>query len=386
MLDQHCHGVRTEDLDRANFEANLGEGRRGHIDSALGLAVRRFCAPVLDLEAHASADDYLARRAELGWREASTRLLRGAGVTTWLIDSGFWPEPDAAQHDTTLSRARNSGRHPLRDNAAPITAPHTDKLAAFGALAGTVGEVVRLEQVAEQVIAERRHSPLLFAEIENTLRERANDAVGFKTVAAYRCGLHFPSVEFPPSTIPADHRITDPELIGWLVGLGARLGAELGLPLQIHTGFGDPDLRLDHADPLLLTDFLRATADTGLTVVLLHCWPFHRNAAYLAHLFDHVHLDLGLTIPHVGARAGAVLAETLELAPFGALGYSSDGFALPELHYLAALLWRRGLGRLLDDWLAEDLITTVDAEAMVTAIASGNARRIYPVDRVRVAG
>jgi predicted TIM-barrel fold metal-dependent hydrolase len=217
-----------------------------------------------------------------------------------------------------------------------------------------------------------------FEDIETTLRSRARNAIGLKTIVAYRYGLNFPVTDTLPSTVIHELRLTDPATLGWLVGLGARIGAEFGLPLQFHTGFGDTDLRLQHADPLLLTDFLHATAGSGLSVMLLHCWPFHRNAAYLAHAFDHVHLDLGLTIPYVGQRAAAVLGEALELAPFRSLLYSSDGYGLPELHYLGALLWRRGLGRLLDEWIADDAITLADAEGLVIAIAHGNAARTYP--------
>ncbi|MEV0294061.1 amidohydrolase family protein [Nocardia sp. NPDC050710] len=374
LTDQHCHGVVTADLDRARFEQLLGEGPRGTFDSTLGTAVRRFCAPVLDLPPHAGADEYLRRRAELGWHEVSSRLLRGTGVTRWLVDTGFGPEPG---HPAERMRSRTA--HMATDPALTAGSQRSARLTEFGALAGgTVDEVVRLEQVAEHVIAENGYSATIFADIENALRERARHAVGLKTIIAYRCGLDFPLLYAPPAEPPSETRLTDPRLLGWLVGLGARIGAELGLPLQFHVGFGDPDLRLHRADPLLLTDFLRATADTGATVVLLHCWPFHRNASYLAHIFEHVRMDLGLAIPHVGLRAGAVLAEALELAPFRALCYSSDGYGLPELHYLGALLWRRGLGRLLDEWIADDAITTADAEALVRAIASDNAAQIYP--------
>ena len=54
----------------------------------LGLAVRRWCAPVLGLEPHASAEDYLARRQELG-AEASRLLVAAAGIETFLIDTGI---------------------------------------------------------------------------------------------------------------------------------------------------------------------------------------------------------------------------------------------------------------------------------------------------------
>ncbi|MGV9817711.1 amidohydrolase family protein [Nocardia xishanensis] len=347
LTDHHCHGVAAADLDRPGFEALLGEGRRGSFDSALGLAVRRWCAPVLDLPPHTGADAYLARRADLGWREVTARLLGAAGTARWLVDTG------------------------LPDGLTGLT--------EFGELAGgETGEIVRLEQVAEQVVAEVGGTAKAFDRIEAAVRERAAGAAGLKTVVAYRTGLDFPLTDTPPPTLAPEHRLSDPATLGWLVGLGARLGAEFGLPLQIHTGFGDPDLRLQHADPLLLTDFLRATAHTGLTVVLLHCWPFHRNAAYLAHVFEHVRMDLGLAIPHVGRGARTLLAEALELAPFRSVLYSSDGYGLPELHYLGAVLWRDALGKLLDEWLADDVITTADAENLVSTLAHGNAARDYP--------
>ncbi|MFI6212953.1 amidohydrolase family protein [Nocardia brasiliensis] len=344
LTDHHCHGVVPADLDRPGFEQLLSEGPTGTFDSSIGLAVRRWCAPALDLPPHVGADAYLSHRAELGWRETAVRLLRATGTTSWFLDTGY-----------------GGGT------------------ADFGALTdGEVREIVRIEQVAEQVIAEVGAGREVFEQIESRLRARAREAVGLKTIVAYRCGLDFPLRDRPPRAVLPERRLADPDLLGWLVGLGARLGAEYGLPLQFHTGFGDTDLRLHRADPLLLTDFLRKTADTGLTVMLLHCWPYHRNAAYLAHAFAHVRMDVGLTVPYVGHRAQAVLAEALELAPFRSLCYSSDGYGLPELHYLGALWWRRGLGRLLDEWIADDVITTTDAEHLAAGIAHSNAEAAYP--------
>ena len=88
-------------------------------------------------------------------------------------------------------------------------------------------------------------------------------------------------------------------------------------------------------------------------------------------------VDLGLTIPHVGVQAAAVLAETLEIAPWPAVCFSSDGFELPELHHLGALLWRERFGRLIDRWLGEDVLAAADAERLVRGIAGGNAARAY---------
>ena len=58
-------------------------------DSPVGLAVRRWCAPVLDLEPLASAEAYLERRAGLGEAEVTRRLLRASGVGRYLVETGF---------------------------------------------------------------------------------------------------------------------------------------------------------------------------------------------------------------------------------------------------------------------------------------------------------
>ncbi|TMK64629.1 MAG: amidohydrolase, partial [Actinobacteria bacterium] len=60
LIDHHCHGVVKADLDLAGFENLIAESSdpppRGtsRFDSPLGLAVRRWCAPVLGLEPFAS--------------------------------------------------------------------------------------------------------------------------------------------------------------------------------------------------------------------------------------------------------------------------------------------------------------------------------------------
>jgi predicted TIM-barrel fold metal-dependent hydrolase len=153
----------------------------------------------------------------------------------------------------------------------------------------------------------------------------------------------------------------------------------LGLPLQVHTGFGDSDLTLHRSDPSRLTPLLRALP-AGPPVVLLHCYPFHRQAGYLASVFPQVALDVSLAVNHVGPRASVVLAETLELAPFGSVLYASDGFGLAELHHLGAVLFRDALGRLLDKWLAEDVLSLPDARRFAEMIAAGNARRVYRLE------
>jgi hypothetical protein len=72
-----------------------------------------------------------------------------------------------------------------------------------------------------------------------------------------------------------------------------------------------------------------------------------------------------------------VLAEMLELTPFGKLLFSTDAYGLPELYLVGAELFRRALGALLDRWTGEGAWSRPDAERVAALIAAGNARRLY---------
>uniref|UniRef100_UPI0026094150 amidohydrolase family protein n=1 Tax=Trebonia sp. TaxID=2767075 RepID=UPI0026094150 len=154
-------------------------------------------------------------------------------------------------------------------------------------------------------------------------------------------------------------------------------GADLGLPVQFHVGYGDRDADLDKCNPLLLTGLLRALEPAGVPVMLLHNYPYHREAGYLAQVFPHVYADLGLATHNVGSRAPQVLAEALELVPLRKFLYSSDAFGLPELYYLGALLFRQALSQFLQARLVLGDISVDDAERITRLIGAENARRAY---------
>jgi len=243
-------------------------------------------------------------------------------------------------------------------------------------------EVIRLEALAENLL----HNGIAagdFAEaVERALRE--STALAAKSIAAYRIGLDLPAD--PPAqnaviaalselhpTANGHYRLADPVISSWL----AWAAIERELPLQFHVGYGDADVDLLRADPLRLTPFLRATEERGVPVLLLHNYPFHRHAAYLAQVFGHVFIDVGLAVHNTGALSQALIRETLELVPFGKLLFSSDAYGLAELYYLGAKLFRRGLTAVLDKLIEADEITSHDAAHVATLIARDNAHRVY---------
>ena len=142
-----------------------------------------------------------------------------------------------------------------------------------------------------------------------------------------------------------------------------------------------PTSTCDRCDPLLLTPLLRATRRLGAPIMLLHNYPFQRSAGYLAQVFDHVFVDVGLALHNVGTRADAILAELLELAPFGSVLFSSDAFGLPELYAVNTALFRRALSAFLDDGIARDYWSAADAERFARMICSRQRRARVPARR-----
>ncbi|MER5730878.1 amidohydrolase family protein [Streptomyces sp. NPDC002138] len=365
LVDQYCHGVLRTELGLGTFEARLGRSvgpaaaGTTFFDTQAGFAVRRWCAPLLGLEAHCPPAHYLARRRELGVLESGRRLLRGSGIAAYLVDTGA---PGDLTGPKELALAGDAEAH----------------------------EIVRLELLAEHVADTSGTAEGFLDNLAEAVRHAAAGAVAFtaRTGTGYGTALAFaPEPPGPDEVRAAAQRwlarrvkggaVRDPVLVRHL--LWSAVGS--GLPLQLHAGAGDPRERLDRGDPALLTDFVRATAGLGTDLVLLHGYPYHRHAAHLAAAFPHVYADLGPALARTGARADGVLAELLELAPFGKLLFSSGGRDLPELHVVAARVFRQALDRVLGGWVADGAWSWRDAERVAALLAAGNARRVYQLDR-----
>ncbi|MFF1846417.1 amidohydrolase [Streptomyces sp. NPDC058217] len=368
LVDQHCHGMLRTELGLGTFEARLataatagGQPAPGttFFDTQTGFAVRRWCPPLLGLEPHCPAAGYLARRRELGVLETGRRLLRATGVSTYLVDTGL---------------------------PGDLTGP-AEVAVASGADAR---EIVRLESLAEQIADTSGTVESFLVNLAEAVHTSAASAAAFTSVAAARHGLGPDPGPPGPGAVrgaagrwlagrEAERRAArtgggglnapyrtpdDPVLLRHLLWTAVACGR----PLQFH---------LHSTDPQRLAGFAAATAGLGSDLVLLDSYPYHRHAAQLASVHPHVYADVGAALARTGARAAAVLAEILELAPFGKLLFSSGAQGLPELHVVGARQFRDALGRVLGGWVADGAWSRTDATRVAAMIASGNARRVY---------
>ncbi|HUA46535.1 MAG TPA: amidohydrolase family protein [Solirubrobacteraceae bacterium] len=336
MVDHHAHGLLRAppaglDEFRGLFSESPDPRQWPHVATAVSYRrAIRLLAEHLGCEPTEEA--VCARRLATDRDGYARSLLRATRTELLLVDEGF----PAAEVGTSWRE--------------------------LGELAGCEARpIMRIEQAAEAIGIDSLDA--LAAAVSSA---RSGGYVALKTIAAYRGGLDLDSLPSPARSDRLEGAAVRDVV---LAALEANEATGDPLPVQVHTGFGDSDLLLPAARPGLLKPLIERFRET--TFVLLHCYPFVREAGWLAHVYGNVFFDLSLTIPHV-ARPAAALYEALELAPVSKLLYASDASRTPELFLLAAAWWREALAEVLPALMPEG-----DAVAAAAMILRENALAVY---------
>jgi predicted TIM-barrel fold metal-dependent hydrolase len=364
ILDHHCHLLQrpVAPLTGAGFRPFFAEttdpAKVPHI--AHTVFYQRMVRDVTDLLGVAPTEEaLLATRAATPFAQYTRQLFDAGNFRALLIDTGF-RRPDSVD---VAEQSTLSGRP-----AAPI---------------------LRIESLMEELIV----TNVGLAQIEEALRavvRGARDAgiVGLKSVAAYRGGLVVErrTAEEAAAALPALQerarrdgrvRLTDRAVLDYLLRAALQEAAGLGLPVQFHTAFGDDDADLRTANPLHLRALLTDPAFRRVPFVLLHCYPYIREAGYLAALYAHVFIDVSLAVPLTAHGCAAAFAEALELAPISKVLFATDAHSVPELFFAGARHGRQGLGQTLDRLVGDKMLALQQAEAAAEAILYRNAARLY---------
>jgi len=253
-------------------------------------------------------------------------------------------------------------------------------------------EIVRLEHMAEGLIADSRRAEDWLDAVRGGLEESVRGGVvAVKTIAAYRSSLR---LRWP------DHRevreayaglrqlmrltgngqrprLTGDALCHALLFTAAEECVRLGVPLQVHCGLGDMDEDIAESSPTGLRPLLTHERFDDLRLVLLHCYPFHREAAYLCSVHAGVYMDLSLAIPLAASDGARALREVVGLCPWTKLLYATDASRLPELFLIASELYREALAEAYGELVERLLMTLDEAEEAGRKVLAGNARKLY---------
>ena len=366
LIDGHCHSIlasfqesSVENFQRIFTEAVDDRIIAHHVPHSLtyrralrDIAAFLGCAPTpaLVIEARRQRPDYLGA------------LCRDAGLRGLLVDGGY---PAG-----TLSLSQLQ--------------------VGFGC---RVGEVLRIETLAEDLLLTAPDFQSFEAQFREALRAaKQRGAVALKSIVAYRSGLAVQAVPASEAgqtfhqlkTLVEQQgrlRLTAKSLLDYCVGIALDEARRLELPVQIHTGFGDPDIDLHTANPVLLRPILADARYAGVPIVLLHMgYPYVRESAFLASLYPDVYVDLSLALPLLRPVLPHLLQELLALAPATKLLYGSDAHSQPEMFWLGAHYGRWALGKILADWINDDTVEEHEALEIAQHICFRNALEAYRLD------
>ena len=364
VVDGHCHPLLPDPwaVSPERFTSLFSEGRPGTMAAHIphtGYFRRALRDLAERLGTEATIDAVLERRRQLG-AETAPGVFTDSGVAALLVDTGY--PPDAMP----LGRMRSVLQCPIH-------------------------EVFRIETCAQALLSRA----LPYAEFLDAFREELRAATGraaaLKSIIAYRSGLAIRP--WTPEDAAGAYRdviarvqsggsarLTEKPLLDTLLLIALEACTETGRPIQLHSGFGDPDVDLLQSNPLLLRPVLEDPRWASVRVVVLHmAYPYVREAAFMAAVWPQLHVDLSLALPFLGPGAVLPLCEMLSLAPSSKLLYGSDVGALPELFALAAEWARASLGEALG-WLIErDGLGQEEARRVARQILSDNATALYRI-------
>ena len=375
LLDHHAHGLMLQDLDVQSMGDILNEsssnalGGAKAFDKPVGLNIRTFCAPLLDLPPHIPIEDYLLRRRELGAAEVSKRFVEQSSMSAVLLDS----------YDRQVETI-----------TTPAEFESQFKTPAF--------EILRIESIFENVAMRVTSQVDLMATFADELASLAEHAVGLKSIVAYRTGFRIdtanPNDGILSTAIDAwlkrqpegqRPRLDDPAICARLLWIAANIARERQMPIQMHVGIGDDDVDMPANDPGHFTNFFADMQGLGVRITLLHCYPYVRSAQWLADVYDNVYYDIGFMPAFGSPEILRVMRESMEIGPFHKILYSSDAFSLAELFYISAYRFRRMLAMILQSWLDEGYCSCADALRIAERICSRNAAELYRLDVTRTA-
>jgi len=309
------------------------------------------------LECDATEEAIVSRRGELDFADLCERCFKASRLAVAFLDDGFLPEK-------TLTMEWHERFLPVK-------------------------RILRLEHLAETLMETADSFDILIERFLAEIDPPKEGLAAFKTIAAYRTGLNvsLTSKEAARQSYTRVEqewrgkrpRLSDKALIDYLLISALDVASKYEIPVQFHTGFGDPDLDLRLSNPLHLRPLLEEKRWRQAPFVLLHAgYPFVREAGYLASVHAQVYVDFGLAVPFLSTSGIQVLLQQLmELTPISKLMFSSDGHAVPELYYLGAKCGRDSLGKVLERAVMDRDLTVAEAEWAAESILAENAREIY---------
>ncbi len=277
-------------------------------------------------------------------------LFRDARIHTLLVDLGYKPAAVSLEHFEKIVPAR-------------------------------VRYIYRIEGVLDELWDELNQGRIEFGTAEERFDQTLEQAlkqpgmVALKSIIGYRTGLEIGTVK--RSDLIRD-KPDEKVFRDYFLARAVLAATDAGLPVQIHAAFGESNIDVLKNNPGLFKAFLDRPEHHETRFVLVHGgYPYSFEAAYLASVYPHVYVDLSEMIPFAprGLRRG--LSTIFDMCPFNKILYGSDGFVIPDIHWLGAKMAKEALAGLLSKLIDEGLFDRDLALQVGRQVFYETARDLY---------
>ncbi|MGA2199924.1 MAG: amidohydrolase family protein [Nitrososphaerales archaeon] len=377
IIDHHCHpwSEATREITKESFislmnmgglspeEARDPENAVHSEFTPMGRQIIHLMAEFLGCGPRLSeVIEARNRRSVKDYWQYCGDLFYDAGIEGLFVDDGY----------SEVSVGSELARNNLDDFEKTLSVP--------------MRRVARIEPRFQDAVDESSSFEDFVARFDQSLEDAARKqrVVAFKSVIAYRSGLH---VDKPTDEeVRVDYarskatRARDVKHIrDWYVRRVISRCTELGTTFHIHAGMGDIDVVFDKSNPMQLYELLKDPETWKTKVFLVHGgYPFSQEAAYYANALKNVYVDLSEMIPFASVP-GAVEKTTqiLDMAPPARVVFGSDGVVIPEIHWAGAKIGRRVLEESLSTFVRTGVYDEDEAHTAAKMILAENVRRVY---------
>jgi len=371
LVDNHCHlfhaTFKPHDLPSL-FSMSLNDMPADQVRQTL--VFRRLMRELALLLQLAGASDaaLMSRRAALMAADYG-RWVRGlfqdANIRCLIVDTGYQPADQSLQEFEELVPA-------------------------------DVYYMFRIESRLDDLWQQFNNKNLTLEDIEEKYdRELEMHIAGSRTVAlksiiGYRTGIEIQPVERRrlKQGPPAEKAFRDYFFLRTL-----EKAAQSGLPVQIHASFGESNIDVRRNHPAMLKWVFDQPAFRGVPMVIVHGgYPHCFEAGYLASVYPNVYVDFSEMNPFVPLGFKKGLRDIFDMCPFNKILYGSDGFVVPEIHWLAARMARAAMADLLASLVEDGLFDIDSAFTVAKMVFEENAVALYRLpapgaaEKVKTAG
>ena len=292
-------------------------------------------------------------RIREGYKKYVETLFYDAGIYALIVDLGYKPAEVDLQIFKTLVPAQ-------------------------------VHYIFRIESVLDELWNQFKGQKIQFRPLEDQFYQslddafRSPDVVAIKSIIGYRTGLH---VQMVDRSWLIKSKPTEKAFRDFFLLRAMEKAREKGVPVQIHAAFGESNIDILNNNPALLKGMLDQPEYSKVQIILVHGgYPYCFEAGYLASVYPNVYVDLSEMIPFVplGARSG--MSHIFDMCPFNKILYGSDGFLIPEIHWLGAKMAKDAIESLFSEYVREGLFDSAYAMQVAKMVFCETAQRIYGLE------